>query len=135
MAQTFIATKGDLYGPSTGVTWRDSAVLSSSASSPQGSAGSSGVPVTTLFGNLRASIFAQPITWLFGLVLALVAYKLIEEHRGGQEAFQEVKIGANNIWKIGLMALLFFALARWGASRVNVPGLSSFVLGATGGSN
>lgn len=29
--------------------------------------------------------------------------------------------------KIGLIALVFIVLAKWGAEKVNVPGLSAFV--------
>lgn len=128
-----IASRGDVYGPNGGNTVRTvelgGASVDSSTQSPQQS-----MSVITLFQNLQGSILGQPLTWLFALIGVLVAYKLIEEHRGGQEAFSEIKLGLNNVVKIGLAAMLFFVIARYGASRVNVPGASSLVQYATGGS-
>jgi uncharacterized membrane protein len=69
---------------------------------------------------------------LFAFVLFLVAWKLVEEHRGGREIYHEVKIGGSNIVKIGIVALIFFAIARFITARYNIPGFSSFVQFATG---
>lgn len=130
-----VASKGDLYGPSAQSATVRSTILNANASnsSPSVQKTSAQIPVTQLFGNLRGSIMGKPLTWLFGLIGVLIAYKLIEEHRGGKEAFDEVKIGLNNTVKIGLLAMLFFVLAKFLATKYEVPGASSFVRYATGG--
>jgi hypothetical protein len=38
--------------------------------------------------------------------------------------------GLGSFFKIGLIALVFIVLAKWVATKVNVPGLSSAVAGA-----
>lgn len=38
--------------------------------------------------------------------------------------------GLGSFFKIGLMAMVFFILAKWVATKVNVPGLSSAVSAA-----
>jgi uncharacterized membrane protein len=131
-----IATQADMYGPSMGGTVATSELHLPGAMTSAAGTGATGqaIPVTQLFTNLRASIFGQPITWLIGLVLFLVAYKLIEEHRGGREAFEEIKIGGNNIVKVTFMVLLGFFFLRFILTRYEIPGLSPFVHFATGGS-
>jgi len=129
-----IATKADLYGPAAGVTTLRDGLLNAN-SLPAGNnvqSTPSAVPITTVFGNLKGSILGKPLTWLFGLIGVLIAYKLIEEHRGGRESFEEIKIGLNNVVKIGLVAMLFFVIAKFLATRYDVPGASSFVRYATG---
>lgn len=131
---SFTATRGDLYGPSSqSVTSRTVFNANASSTAPSVQKTPAAVPVTQLFGNLKGSILGKPLTWLFGLIGVLIAYKLIEEHRGGKEAFEEVKIGLNNTVKIGLLAMLFFVLAKFLATKYEVPGASSFIKYATGG--
>jgi hypothetical protein len=88
------------------------------------------VPITTVFGNLYGSVLGQPLTWLFGLIGLLIAYKLIEEHRGGQAAFTEIKIGLNNVVKIGIAAVIFLVIFKFLLTRYQVPGLSSIAAAA-----
>lgn len=128
-----IATRADLYGPASGMTLRDT-LLSANGTSAGNNVQTTqqAVPVTTVFANLRGSIVAKPLTWLFALVGVLLATKLIEEHRGGQESFEEIKIGLSNVVKIGLMAMLFFVIAKFVATRYDVPGASPFIKYATG---
>lgn len=130
-----LATRADMYGPSSHSVTSRMSILSgnSSSSSPNVQKGVTAIPVTTLFSNLRGSIMGKPLTWLFGLIGVLIAYKLIEEHRGGKEGFEEIKIGLNNTVKIGLLAMLFFVIAKFIATRYDVPGASAFVRYATGG--
>lgn len=128
-----IATKSDMYGPSAGIDMRQS-YLNANNSGSNGNMQSAPkqIPITQVFTGLKGSVLGQPLSWLFGLVLLLVAYKLIEEHRGGRESFEEIKIGLNNVVKIGLIAMLFFVIAKFLATRYSIPGASSFVLYATG---
>lgn len=130
-----IATKADMYGPSASTQTSRTQVLNVN-SNPSPSAvqkRATGVPVTQVLVGLKGSILAKPLTWLFGLVGLLIAYKLIEEHRGGKESFEEIKLGLNNVVKIGLVAMLFFIIARFLFTRYDVPGASNLVLYATGG--
>lgn len=38
-----------------------------------------------------------------------------------------MKVSIENFVKVGLMALLFFAVARMAAQRLNIPGLAEIV--------
>lgn len=129
-----IATKADLYGPSASTQTARTAYLNANSTSTSNGIQKTqaAIPVTQLFANLRGSIVGKPLTWLFGLIGVLIAYKLIEEHRGGRESFEEIKIGLNNTVKIGLLAMLFFVIAKFLATRYDVPGASNFVRYATG---
>lgn len=121
-----IVTRADLYGPSAGVSYSGVQKSPGATESAQGS-----VPVVELFGKMKTSVMANPIMWLAGVILALVAWKLIEEYRGGEEEYHEVKIGVSNWAKIGFMVLVFFATAKFLATKYDVPGASKFVLYAT----
>lgn len=129
-----IATQADMYGPSArSATARTTLLSANSASDPNSiQRTQTAIPVTTLLGNLRGSVMGKPLTWLFGLIGLLIAYKLVEEHRGGKESFEEIKLGMNNVVKIGLVAMLFFVIAKFLATRYDVPGASSFIRYATG---
>jgi len=130
----------DVYGPSANL------MFPSTSAAPLGPGGSTGtnlgaggavvggsgaVPVTNVLQGLQGSVLAQPIAWLFGLVLFLVAWKLIEEHRGGKEAFQKIRVDGTNIFKVGLMAVIFLIVIRYFAARYTVPGLSDLIVGGT----
>lgn len=133
MRQT--VTVGDVYGPNAGPAFAQQATVSNMPA-PAGATrnqGSNPVPVVTIFGNLKNSFVGQPLTWLVAFIFILWGYKEIEERRGGREAFDEIKIGLNNFWKIGLMALLMFAAVHFLSDRYNIPGLSPFLKYATGG--
>ena len=129
-----VATFADFYGPGSSDTSRTSEerllptgvdTSYGAMSSPQGA-----VAISTVFEGLRGSIFGKPLTWLFGLILVLVAWKLIEETRGGKEAFTKIRVDGTNMVKIGLMAMIFFVIAKFFATRYDVPGLSAFVRSA-----
>lgn len=132
------ANINDIYGPSA------SALFPTTAATPVTAGGSTGtvigaagaggagtIPVTTAFQNLQGSILGQPLTWLFALVLFLVAWKLIEEHRGGKEAFAKIRVDGTNIIKVGLMATIFLIVVRYFAARYSVPGVSDLIVGGT----
>ncbi|MGH7745878.1 MAG: hypothetical protein ACREQ5_14025, partial [Candidatus Dormibacteria bacterium] len=122
----YVSTAAQVYGPN--------AAPSSMPQGPQtpsgGGAQVQGVPVTHLATQLRGSIVAQPLTWLFGLVLFLVAWKLIEEKRGGEEAFEKIRVDGTNVVKVGAMAMLFFIVAKYLTRAYIVPGLSALVQSA-----
>ena len=129
----------DIYGPSASLLFGNTAAAAAPMGGPvstgtaqsQGPGGTGSVPVTSVLQNLQGSIFAQPLTWLFGLVLFLIAWKLIEEHRGGKEAFSKVRVDGTNIVKIGVMATIFLIIVRYFAARYSVPGVSELVIGGT----
>jgi hypothetical protein len=132
-----IASRADLYGPSTGAALATTQFKAPTGAAASGSATrtpQSAIPVTQLLPQLQASIVAQPILWLFGLIGILIGYKLIEEKRGSAEEFSEVKVGLNNTVKVGLMVMLFFVAMKFLTQRYSIPGVSSFVQYATGGS-
>lgn len=132
----YVAAASRVLGPNANV------VVGQSASPPpsNGNTGSpangdtSGapVPITSLFANLKGSIIAQPIVWLFALVLFLVAWKLIEEHRGGQEGFSKIRVDGTNLIKSTGMVLIGFIVLRFGFTKVSIPGLSPIVLYGVG---
>ena len=129
----------DVYGPSANL------LFPTTAAAPIGTGGSTGtnqtsagslqggqsVPVTQVLGNLRGSILGQPLAWLFGLVLFLVAWKLIEEKRGGKETFTKIRVDGTNIIKVGTMSVIFLIVVRYFAARYSVPGLSDLIVGGT----
>jgi hypothetical protein len=101
---------------------------------------SSGIGGAGGFGSQSRQVLAKPgrgqfspvrSPGLFGLVLVLVAWKLIEEHRGGKEAFSKVKVDGTNLIKIGLMATIFLIIARYFFARYSVPGISDLIVGGT----
>jgi hypothetical protein len=110
---TFATTPTGVQGSSPSADTRNTADLSAVP-----------IPITQVFTGLQGSVMGQPLTWLFGLVLLLIAFKLIEEHRGGREAFSEIKLGLNNVVKIGLSAVLFIVVTKFLFTRYDVPGLS-----------
>lgn len=119
-------------GPSAGVAYSVANAPQSGASNTPAGTGQA-IPVISLFGNLKTSFLNQPIVWLAAVVLVLIIWKLIEEHRGEVEDFKEVKIGISNWAKIGIMMILFFATAKFLATKYDVPGASKLVVYATGG--
>lgn len=129
-----IATLQSVYGPQANPTLSSGQMaINSPLGASQTQSGQQAVPVTSLFPALSKSFLARPVYWLVGFVLFLVAWKLLEEHRGGREAFTELKIGGQNMFKVGIMALIFFAIVRLLATRYSIPGASPFVLFALGG--
>lgn len=123
-----ITTRADLFGPSAGLSY-------SLPNAPQSAGPSASQPISTiqLFGNLKSSFLAAPITWLGATVLVLIGWKLLEESRGEHEGFEEVKIGISNWFKIGVMMILFFAVARFISTKYDLLGASKLVNYATGG--
>lgn len=129
-----IAQRADLYGPSAGLTMRETTLSNTPATGGnETQTGTSSVQQTSLFPALAGSIFSKPIVWLFGFIGVLIAYKLIEEHRGTREEFQEIKVGLNNVVKVTLMVLVGFAIVKFLSQRYSVPGVSPFLTYATGG--
>jgi hypothetical protein len=137
----FSATLPDFYGPTAAASVGNNtsaasmslgtgASTNANLSSGPGGAGGS-VPITTVFANLEGSIFASPLLWLFALVLFLVAWKLIEEHRGGKETFTKIRVDGTNTIKVGLMAVVFLVVIRYFAARYRVPGVSDLIVGGT----
>lgn len=132
------ASISDIYGPSASALFPSTSAApitvggsTGTAMSASGQAGAGAVPVTTVLQGLQGSILGQPLTWLFGLVLFLVAWKLIEEHRGGKETFQKIRVDGTNIVKVGIMAVIFLIVVRYFAARYDVPGLSDLIVGGT----
>jgi small-conductance mechanosensitive channel len=136
MART-VASITDIYGPSASLLFPQTQAanppIGGSTNTQLGAnvASSGGVPVTQVLQNLQGSVLGQPIAWLFAVVLFLVAWKLIEEHRGGQEAFTKIRVDGTNIIKVGFMAVIFLIVVRYFAARYTVPGLSDLVIGGT----
>ena len=132
-----VASVNGFYGPSAQQLFPSTSAASVSAPGSTGTNISTGatsggaVPVTAVAQGIQGSIMGQPLTWLFGLVLFLVAWKLIEEHRGGKEAFSKVRVDGTNIIKVGVMAVIFLIIARYFAARYSVPGLSNLIIGGT----
>jgi hypothetical protein len=130
------ASISDVYGPTASLLFPDTAAGTnmlpgvSTATNASSVAGGS-VPVTSVLQNLQGSVLGQPLVWLFGLVLFLVAWKLIEEKRGGKEAFQKIRVDGTNIIKVGFMAVIFLIIIRYFAARYSVPGLSDLIVGGT----
>ena len=128
----------DIYGPSASLLFPSTAAnpvaVGGSTGTVTGTAGLAGggsVPITEVAGNLKGSILGQPLAWLFGIALVLVIWKLVEEHRGGEEAFQKIRVDGTNLVKVGLMATVFLIIARYFAARYNFPGLSDVIVGGT----
>jgi hypothetical protein len=96
-----------------------------------GPSSSGSVPVTSVLQGLQGSIMASPLAWLWALVLFLVAWKLIEEHRGTKEEFTKIRVDGTNIVKVGVMAVIFLIVVRYFAARYSVPGLSDLIVGGT----
>jgi hypothetical protein len=129
------ASIGDVYGPSAALLFPDTSARSTPTAGVTTSTNATtlgdSVPVTSVLQNLQGSILGQPLVWLFGLVLFLVAWKLIEEKRGGKEAFQKIRVDGTNIIKVGFMAVIFLIIIRYFAARYSVPGLSDLIVGGT----
>ena len=137
MART-AANISDIYGPSASALFPTTAAApvyvggsTQTQSSASGIGGAGQVPITSALQSLQGTVAGQPLTWLFGLVLVLIAWKLIEEHRGGKEAFSKVKVDGTNLIKIGLMATIFLIIARYFFARYSVPGISDLIVGGT----
>jgi hypothetical protein len=135
------ATLADFYGPTAtasagsstsaaSLTVGPGASTQTNLSSGLGGAGGS-IPVTQVLKGWQGSILGSPLTWLFGLVLFLIAWKLIEEHRGGKETFTKIRVDGTNIIKVGLMAVIFLVVIRYFFARYNVPGVSDLIVGGT----
>jgi hypothetical protein len=139
---TYTASASRIFGPNAasivapayttpGATTSSGSAQGLSTGAPANSAPpTSAVPVTQVLTGLQGSILGQPITWLFGLVLFLVAWKLIEERRGGAETFQKIRVDGTNTVKIGVTAMVFFIIAKFFARTVSVPGLSPLIQSA-----
>lgn len=93
-----------------------------------GAVAQSPVPIAQVFSNWQGSFLAAPIVWLLGLVLFLVAWKLIEEHRGGKESFAKIRVDGTNEVKLVFMVLVGFIVLRFMATKISIPGVSSVVL-------
>lgn len=147
-----LATVSDAYGPSSsfgtvtpisgsaynangGVAAGNTTAQNVSTTTPTTAGGSSqySIQVVPVLQGLQSSFLAYPFTWLVLAVGLIIAYKLIEEHRSKTKTeFSELKVGGNNFVKVGLMVLIFFAIAKFLFTKYNVPGLSAFVKYATG---
>ena len=135
------ATLSDFYGPTAaasagsttaGASLPVGAGASTNTNLSSGIGGGGGsVPVTSVLSGWEGSILARPIVWLFGLVLVLVAWKLIEEHRGGKHTFQKIRVDGTNTIKVGMMAVIFLICVRYVFARYSVPGISDLVVGGT----
>jgi hypothetical protein len=127
----------DVYGPSANLMFPSTSAAnaplpgSTNTALSAGPTSSGSVPVTAVLQGLQGSIFSSPLTWLWGLVLFLIAWKLIEEHRGTKEEFQKIRVDGTNLVKVGVMAVIFLIIARYFAARYSVPGLSDLIVGGT----
>lgn len=137
MART-AANISDIYGPSASALFPTTAAApvyvggsTQTQSSASGIGGAGQVPITSALQSLQGTVAGQPLTWLFGIVLVLIAWKLIEEHRGGKETFQKIRVDGTNIVKVGIMAVIFLIVIRYFAARYSVPGLSDLIVGGT----
>lgn len=132
----YVAAASRVLGPNANVVVGQSIAPGpshgNSGSPTNGDTTASPVPITSIFSNLKGSILAQPIVWLFALVLFLAAWKLIEEHRGGQEGFSKIRVDGTNLIKSTGMVLLGFIILRFSFTKVSIPGLSPIVLYGVG---
>jgi hypothetical protein len=128
----YVAAASRIYGPNADLTVPSTAsgALSNgnTGAAANGETSSAPVPITNVLQGWQGSIMAQPIVWLFGLVLFLVAWKLIEEKRGGAETFAKIRVDGTNLVKVTGLALLGFIILRFTFTKVSVPGLSTTVL-------
>lgn len=128
-----VAVASRVYGPDANVAVvpqfaSAGSTYGNTGAPANGAAPSSPVPITTLFQNWQGSFLGAPVVWLAGLVLFLVAWKLIEEHRGGRENFSKVRVDATNEVKLVFMVLVGFIVLRFLMTKISIPGLSSVVL-------
>ena len=124
----------DVYGPSANLLSPSTSAATNVTPGSTGtglSSSTGSVPVTQVLQNLQGSIAGRPVFWLFALVLFLIAWKLIEEHRGGEAAFQKIRVDGTNIIKVGVMAVIFLIVLRYFAARYSVPGLTDLIVGGT----
>lgn len=121
-----VASRTDVFGPSAGVSYTSPNQIQSNTQTQ-----TAPVSVVSLFGNLQSSFLAQPVVWMAGAIVALVLWAIIE-HRAGHEV-AHIRISVRNWVVAGLLVMTFFAVAKIAATKYDVPGLSKFVLYATGG--
>lgn len=132
----YVAAASRVYGPNSNLTVGQGVLPANSngntGSPANGATTAAPVPITNLFANLKGSILAQPVVWLFAIVLFLVAWKLIEEHRGGQEGFSKIRVDGTNLVKATGMVLLGFIILRFTFTKISIPGISPVVLYGVG---
>lgn len=124
-----ISTQGDVYGPSAGLAKGQSSLSAPSIApgTQQGVGVSQKMPVSQVASNLQNSMLDNPLLWLGGIVAFFALWKMVEEKRGGHEAFSEMKIGGTNILKVGGLAFAFAIILKFLTRRYLVPGLSPLV--------
>jgi hypothetical protein len=136
-----IATLGQVYGPSAAGASPTTAVTPvNTATSQAGDVNggtSTSLPsasgigtITKVLPSLDGTVFGLPMTWLAVLVAFIIGWKLVEEKRGGEEAFAKVRVDGTNAIKMAFMVGIVFIVAKYFARAYTVPGLSSLVLSA-----
>jgi hypothetical protein len=137
----YIATLGQVYGPSAAGSAQKTAVAPTNQANAQAGDVNGGTstslpsssPVGTISNvlpSLDGTVFGLPMTWLAVLVAFIIGWKLVEEKRGGEEAFAKVRVDGTNAIKMAFMVGIVFIVAKYFARAYTVPGLSSLVLSA-----
>jgi hypothetical protein len=137
----YIATLGQVYGPSAAGSAQTTAVAPTNQANAQAGDVNGGTstslpsssPVGTISNvlpSLDGTVFGLPMTWLAVLVAFIIGWKLVEEKRGGEEAFAKVRVDGTNAIKMAFMVGIVFIVAKYFARAYTVPGLSSLVLSA-----
>lgn len=124
-----ISTQGDVYGPSAGLAKGQSSLSAPSVApgTQTGAALSQKMPIMQVASNMQNSVLDNPILWLGAIVAFFALWKMVEEKRGGHEAFREIKIGGTNIVKVGGLAFAFAIILKFLTRRYIIPGLSPLV--------
>ena len=141
-----LATVSGMYGASAAATSAApaSVPVSGGASLPASSTGSSmsqnspsalglsAADITNLIpaSISNATILGQPLPWLGGLVVILLAIHALSHRTRNASEFATIKIGFENIMLVTLMAIVGITLLKAILSKYTVGGLSTIVLAA-----
>lgn len=88
----------------------------------------SGVQGTTDTGKAAEAVKGNSLVWWLVLAGIFIALAFLVEKFDTSSTFGNVKLSAYNMVVIGLNAVLFIALAKAAALKIQIPGLSAIFL-------
>jgi hypothetical protein len=130
-----VAQASRVLGPSASLIVPSQATYANASAQGGGSNGAlspsatQSTPMTStatqpIFTGLNGTFFGLPTTWFLLAILLLVAWKVFEEKRYGEETFAKIRLDVTNIFKISFAAGIGFFVFKTSQTLYPIPGLS-----------
>jgi hypothetical protein len=133
-----IATVGGTYGPDAGPSFYmaygenkpTGTTTAAALTADQQGGGNAPIQVVQLGPWANHPVFGKPLAWFLGLVGVLALYSYLEQKHLPTEKLGIVKIGLGNLFRVGLLAVVFLVLAKMIFAKYQIPGFSDIFLAA-----